>query len=134
LSEEDSLDPVFLDLEYVLEAHRAYFKRELPCNRGLLESAINAARYAHSYSYVPLDLFELAAYYACHISGAHAFADGNKRTALLATMSFLEDNDIDTSHYNQDDVVDWLVDVASKKIDRGQFARRLRAASGFATP
>jgi hypothetical protein len=49
-------------------------------------------------------------------------------------MSFLEDNDIDTSHYNQDDVVDWLVDVASKKIDRGQFARRLRAASGFATP
>jgi death-on-curing protein len=81
-----------------------------------------------------LDLFDLAAYYACHISGAHAFADGNKRTALLATIGFLEDNGVETSHYNQGDLVDWLVDAAAKMIDRKQFARRLRCASGFWPP
>jgi death-on-curing protein len=125
------VDPVFLDLEYVLEAHRTYFGRELPYDRGLLESAVNAAKIAYFYSPERLDLFEFAAYYACNISGSHAFADGNKRTALLAAMGFLEENGIDTSHYDQDDLVDWLVDAASKTIDRRQFARRLRCASGF---
>jgi death-on-curing family protein len=124
-------EPVFLDLEYVLEAHRTYFGRALPFNRGLLESAVHAALQGYCYSSEQLDLFELVAYYACHISGAHAFADGNKRTALLAATGFLESNGIETSHYNQDDLVNWLVDAAAKTIDRKQFARRLRCALGF---
>jgi hypothetical protein len=61
-------DPIFLDLNYVLEAHRTYFGRELPCNHSLLESAVNAAKFACCYSPERLDLFELAAYYACNIS------------------------------------------------------------------
>ena len=76
--------------------------------------------------------FELAAIYACRISQAHSFADGNKRTALLVAIGFLEANGIDTSHYSQKDLVDWLVEVAEKKIDQNGFARRLRCASGLA--
>jgi death-on-curing family protein len=128
LSEEG---PVFLDLDYVLDAHRTYFGREIPYNRGFLESAINAAIQGYCYSNEHLDLFDLAAYYACNISAAHAFVDGNKRTALLAATGFLESNGIETSHYNQGDLVYWLVDAAAKTIDRKQFARRLRCASGF---
>jgi death on curing protein len=124
-------DPIFLDLNYVLEAHRTYFGRELPCNHSLLESAVNAAKFAYCYSPERLDLFELAAYYACNISAAPAFADGNKRTALLAATGFLAANGIDIDHYDQDNLADWLVDVSNKAIDRRQFARRLRCASGL---
>jgi death on curing protein len=120
------VDPVFLDLEYVLDAHRTYFGRELPCDMGLLESAVNAAKYAYLYAPERLDLFDFAAYYACNISQSHAFADGNKRTALLAAMGFLEENGIDTSHYHQDDLAELLVEVSSKTIDRRQFAGLLR--------
>jgi death on curing protein len=87
--------------------------------------------HAYCYSSEPLDLFELAGIYACNISAAHAFADGNKRTALLAATGFLAANGIDIEHYDQDNLADWLTDVANKAIDRRQFARRLRCASGL---
>ena len=105
--------------------------RELECDRNLLGSAVAAPATAYAYGN-QTDLFELAAIYACRISQAHSFADGNKRTALLVAIGFLEANGIDTSHYSQKDLVDWLVEVAEKKIDQNGFARRLRCASGLA--
>lgn len=41
-----------------------------------------------------LSLFELAAYYAHGVAKAHAFVDGNKRTAFLAALAFLAQNGI----------------------------------------
>ena len=121
----------FVDLDSALAAHVAYFGRELECDRNLLGSAVAAPATAYAYGN-QTDLFELAAIYACRISQAHSFADGNKRTALLVAIGFLEANGIDTSHYSQKDLVDWLVEVAEKKIDQKGFARRLRCASGLA--
>jgi death on curing protein len=126
-----NVDPVFPDLNNALSAHINYFGRKLECNEDLLDSAVNAAENAWMYE-GQANLFELAAIYACRISQAHSFADGNKRTAFLVAISFLESNGIETSHYNQSDLVEWLVDVAEKKIDQKGFARRLRCASGFA--
>jgi death-on-curing family protein len=62
----------------------------------------------HTSTTEDLDLFDLAAVYACSISAAHSFADGNKRTALLAATGFLAANDIDIDHYDQDNLTDWL--------------------------
>lgn len=128
----ENVDPVFPDLNNALTAHIDYFGRELECDKNLLGSAVNAAENAWVYE-GQTDLFELAAIYACRISQAHSFADGNKRTAFLVAISFLESNGIETSHYSRSDLVAWLVDVAQKKIDQRVFARRLRCASGFAT-
>jgi death on curing protein len=54
---------------------------------GLLESAVSRARMA--YDYGVSDLAELAAKLAFGIISNHAFLDGNKRTALLASATFL---------------------------------------------
>ena len=58
---------------------------------GLLDSAL--ARPKNVEAYEPdADLARLAAAYGFGIAKNHPFIDGNKRTALVATLSFLEIN------------------------------------------
>jgi|ERR1700727_2944587 death on curing protein len=63
-------------------------------DEGLLESALarpqNVAAYADD---VPT-LYRLAAAYAFGIARNHPFVDGNKRTALVAAIAFLERNGV----------------------------------------
>ena len=54
---------------------------------GLLDSALQ--RPLNKASYGEPDVFELAAAYAYGIARNHPFIDGNKRTALVASRSFL---------------------------------------------
>lgn len=54
---------------------------EMGCNR-----ALNAATYGEP------DVFDIAAAYAYGICKAHAFVDGNKRTAFVAAFTFLRLN------------------------------------------
>jgi len=59
-------------------------------DEGALESALAAAEQRHFYENA--DLATCAATYAFHLSKAHAFVDGNKRTALLTALTFLKLN------------------------------------------
>jgi len=61
-------------------------------DQGLLNSAL--ARPKNLYQYQEADLFQIAACYAHSLVSNHPFADGNKRTALLATYTFLHINGI----------------------------------------
>lgn len=54
---------------------------------GLLESAL--ARAENKFAYNSPDLFDLAAAYAYGIASSHPFVDGNKRTALVTSFTFL---------------------------------------------
>jgi death-on-curing protein len=60
---------------------------------GLLESAMNRPR--NKWAYENAELPELAAAYGYGIAKNHPFADGNKRTSLLAIYTFLGINGID---------------------------------------
>ncbi len=61
---------------------------------GLLDSAL--ARPKNVEAYEPdADLARLAAAYGYGIAKNHPFIDGNKRTALVATLSFLEINGVE---------------------------------------
>jgi len=61
---------------------------------GLLDSAL--ARPKNVEAYEPdADLARLAAAYGFGIAKNHPFIDGNKRTALVATLSFLEINGVE---------------------------------------
>lgn len=58
-------------------------------DEGAFESSVNTAE--NRFYYETEDLAKLAATYAYNLSQAHAFLDGNKRTAAVAAV-FLEIN------------------------------------------
>ena len=84
-------DVVFVDVKEVEFAHAAVLAvhggQDGVRDRGLLESAVNAPRSGYYTS-----LAELAAVYAHGIAKNHPFLDGNKRTALVVALAFLEMN------------------------------------------
>ena len=63
---------------------------------GLLESAVLMPQQRFGGKYLHTDLGAMAAAYLFHISQNHAFLDGNKRTAALATLIFLNINDVES--------------------------------------
>jgi death-on-curing protein len=57
----------------------------------LLDSALAKPRNVFAYADQP-GIFRLAASYAFGIARNHAFVDGNKRTALVVSLTFLDRN------------------------------------------
>lgn len=74
------------------------------------------------------DVFEVAAAYAYGIAKAHAFVDGNKRTAFVAAFTFLRLNGVfvrpDTASG-----VRKMEDLVSDKVSEAEFATWLRNLS-----
>ncbi len=67
----------------------------------------------------------MAAAYAFHISQNHPFVDGNKRTALAATLVFLDLNRVDLDD-PEELLYPAMMDLASGKTGKSAFARTLR--------
>ncbi len=59
-----------------------------------LESAVLAPAATFGGEFLHSDISEMAATYLCSICSNHAFVDGNKRTAAVATMFFLRQNGV----------------------------------------
>jgi death-on-curing protein len=64
-------------------------------DQGLLESALGRVEMHGQYSTEDADVFFLAAVYLSGIAKAHAFVDGNKRTAVVAAFGFLRLNKVE---------------------------------------
>jgi death-on-curing protein len=90
-------EAIFLTLEEVLQIHLDEIDRHGGdpgvLNLGLLESAIAQPYAKFGGQYLHEGLAAMAAAYAFHVASNHAFADGNKRTALAAALVFLGMND-----------------------------------------
>lgn len=71
------------------------------------------------------NIYEIAALYAQAIAKAHAFPDGNKRTALLTMLTYLDLQGI--SIVPDQGLDDLMVDLAAGKIDFRQLAEMLQA-------
>jgi death-on-curing protein len=84
-------EPKWLPKEAVLAMHARQLAEhgggEGVRDEGLLESALERPRNKHAYG--EPDLFDLAATYAFGIARNHPFVDGNKRTALVTSRTFL---------------------------------------------
>jgi death-on-curing protein len=90
-------EPVWLTTDLVKAIH-AYQLKMFGGPPGIrdesaLESALGHAQ--NRWAYEGADLATLAAAYAFGITRNHPFVDGNKRTSLLALVTFLGLNDID---------------------------------------
>lgn len=86
----------FLSVENVLQIHTDTISNEGGADGirdlGLLESAIAMPQAQFDGILLHPDLATMAAAYLFHIANNHAFLDGNKRTASLSALTFLDIN------------------------------------------
>ncbi len=95
-------------------------------DNALLE--MGCARPLNLWAYGEPDLFDLAAAYAFGITKAHAFTDGNKRTAFQAAFVFLYLSGVDF-HVSNSQVVTMIEGLADDTVPEAEFARWLREAN-----
>jgi death on curing protein len=91
----------------------------------LLESALAKPQNVFAYGEAP-DIFTLAASYAFGIARNRAFVDGNKRTALVVSMTFLDRNGWEIEAAREDCYFTFL-HLAEGKITEDQLAAWFRA-------
>jgi death-on-curing protein len=110
------IEPVYLTLGDVLELHAliidatpADAANQLRNKAGLESALARPETYAH---YVTADLALLAAVLAHAIAEGQHFIDGNKRTALIAMLTFLE---INGWHIEASDpeLADWILSFST---------------------
>lgn len=93
-------------------------------DKALLE--MGCARAMNLAAYTRADLPEIAAGYAFGIAKAHAFVDGNKRTALVTALTFLRLN----GHVFRPDSVEgvrMMEGLAAGAVDEAAFAQWIAA-------
>lgn len=87
-----------------------------------LESALIAVRNRRLYE--DATLIQCAATYAYHLSQAHAYLDGNKRIAAMATEVFLRLNGVNLRATN-DEIAELFLGIAASEISRAQIEQQL---------
>lgn len=116
-----------ISLELVLAIHNTLLEHE-PGLKGFpdigkLDSAL--ARIDNWMLYENTDnIFDIASLYAVAIAKAHAFPDGNKRTAMVTMLTYLDLQGV--SIQPDQGLDDIMVDVASGKVDFLTLAQYLR--------
>lgn len=122
-------DILFLTLAEVVDIHCNQIKLYggLPGIRdiNLLSSAIAMPHASFHGEYLHNDIYEMAAAYAFHIGKNHPFIDGNKRTALVSALVFLDLNGISISD-SQGKLYDAMLDLSTGKLNKSEFASILR--------
>lgn len=90
-------------------------------DHNLLESAVCAPRATFGQEFLHRSVFTMAAAYFLSLAKNHAFNDGNKRTALSATTTFLQLNGI-ALQVDDDELVAFTVRIASEKTTNEEIA------------
>jgi death-on-curing protein len=88
-----------------------------------LESALIAAQ--NRLHYESADGIGCAAAYAYHLTNSHAFLDGNKRIAAVATEVFLETNGIELAA-SESQLLRLYVGIAGGRVNRDAVETTLR--------
>jgi death-on-curing protein len=119
----------FLTLAEIIDIHTDQIERygghEGVRDIQLLSSAVAMPYASFSGQFLHSDMYEMAAAYAYHISQNHPFIDGNKRTALVAALVFLELNSISKSD-SQGTLYDAMIRISEGKLSKTGFAKVLK--------
>lgn len=94
-------------------------------NLGLLQSALARPQQLHAYGDDP-DTVDMAAAYMVGIARNHPFVDGNKRTAFVVGVLFLEINGY-RFMASEEHATQAVLGLADRTIDEVSFIRWLRA-------
>ena len=95
-------------------------------DEGLLQGALQ--RPINKWQYENSDTFGCAAAYAFGVAKAHAFVDGNKRTAFVTSVTFLR---LNGWHFvtKPAEGVTFMEDLASGAVSEGSFRNWLEQSS-----
>ena len=123
--------PVWVPLAAVVVIHDRQIARHggAPGLRDMSLLEMGCARAMNRAVYTEADIAGIAAAYAYGISKAHAFADGNKRTAFVTAVTFLRLN----GHSFRPDPVEgvrMMEGLASGRVDEAGFAKWLEVGLG----
>lgn len=91
-------------------------------DRNMLDSALHAAKLQWKYSDATIP--ELAAAYCYHLCQDHPFIDGNKRTARMAMVIFLQYNGFKITA-TEFDTLEKILKVATGQASKQELARWL---------
>ena len=126
------IEPEFLTLEDVLQIHKvqieAYGGIRGIRDQGLLESAVMMPQATFGGEYLHQNLFEMASAYAFHIAENQPFLDGNKRTALVSALVFLDINGFEILDQEMR-LYDAMIAIANKQMDKYDLAKLLQGLS-----
>jgi death on curing protein len=115
------VDPQFLALDDALAIHedriRKYGGSSGVRDLGLLESALGTVMATFGGEFLHQTLFEMGAAYLFHICRNHPFVDGNKRTALACSLTFLRLNGVRIKS-GEDEFYDLVIGVAEGRVSK----------------
>ena len=121
-------DPVWVPIAAVIAIHDRQISRHGGASglrdRALLE--MGCARALNQKVYSDIGLAQIAAAYAFGITKAHAFVDGNKRTAFVTALTFLRLNGY-SFRPSPLDGVRMMEDLAANRVTEAGFADWLSA-------
>jgi death-on-curing protein len=120
-------EPVWLNLQAVLILHRESLEEHGGLDgvrdEGLIEFALQRPQNLFHYEDMR-NLFHLAAAYAFGLARNHPFNDGNKRTAFISAILFLQLNGR-TFHAPQIDATRAMLQLATGDLSEKSFAKWL---------
>lgn len=126
------IEPEFLSVADVLMIHdeqiEVYGGIHGIRDEGLLESAVMMPQASFGGEYLHNGLFEMAAAYAFHIAENQPFLDGNKRTALVSALVFLDINGFEVLDEDMK-LYDAMIAIANKEFDKYDLAELLENLS-----
>ena len=95
-----------------LNAEALYEGQAFGLNRGADLEAIVYRPQSWAYYKGVRSLYQLAALYATAIIEGHPFRDGNKRTAILSAVAFLDLNGLELDLSKEDEIYDLVTKIA----------------------
>lgn len=126
------IEPEFLTIEDVLQIHEAQIEAYGGIagirDQGLLESAVMMPQASFDGEYLHQNLFEMAAAYAFHLAENQTFLDGNKRTALVSALVFLDINGFEILDENMR-LYDAMIAIANRQMNKYDLAKLLEELS-----
>ncbi len=102
--------------------------KKLELHLNALESALGAPQASLSDQFL-MNIFEMAATYLNSIAINHPFLDGNKRTALASSLTFLFMNGYEIDEFYNEELADKTVELVTRKITKSDLAEYLKSRS-----
>lgn len=102
---------LFLSVEEVIGLHDSVCAEPL-IDRGKLEGAVGRPQASYDGAFLHQSIYSQASVLMHGICDAHAFLDGNKRTAWVSTLTFLAINGVSIVYVDPETMSDYVKEVA----------------------